>query len=208
MQPLPATEPPRPPSTVDSPLPHPPSTVDSPPPHHCMLSPSCCHLSPPPRSRCAAVVFGRCGVAVGAASCGGCLRTALHSGCLCVALHGGCLRMALCGRHLRTALHGGCPCGIVWQVSSCGVAQASSCTASCGHRLRAALCGGVFALPGGCHCAAVVFTCRRTAIVFASPLLSGVTFLLDVCPTWTRGVALVDLLRRSALHRDKPWDTR
>jgi hypothetical protein len=35
----------------------------------------------------------------------------------------------------------------------------------------------------------------------------GVMFLLDVCPTWTRGVALVDLQRRSALRRDKPWDT-
>jgi hypothetical protein len=29
-----------------------------------------------------------------------------------------------------------------------------------------------------------------------------VTFLLDVCPTWTRGVALVDLQRRSALRRN------
>jgi hypothetical protein len=35
-----------------------------------------------------------------------------------------------------------------------------------------------------------------------------VMFLLDVCPTWTRGVALVDLLQRSVLHCDKPWDTR
>jgi hypothetical protein len=36
----------------------------------------------------------------------------------------------------------------------------------------------------------------------------AVTFLLDVCLTWTRGVALVDLLRQSVLRRDKPWDTR
>jgi hypothetical protein len=35
-----------------------------------------------------------------------------------------------------------------------------------------------------------------------------VMFLLDVCPTWTRGVALVDLLRRSVLRCDKPWDIR
>jgi hypothetical protein len=42
-------------------------------------------------------------------------------------------------------------------------------------------------------------------IVILSPL---VTFLLDVCLTWTRGVALVNLQRRSTLRRDKPWDTR
>jgi hypothetical protein len=35
-----------------------------------------------------------------------------------------------------------------------------------------------------------------------------VTFLLDVCPTWMRGVALVDLQQRSTLHCDKPRDTR
>jgi hypothetical protein len=29
----------------------------------------------------------------------------------------------------------------------------------------------------------------------------AVTFLLDVCPTWTRGVALMDLQRQGALCR-------
>jgi hypothetical protein len=31
--------------------------------------------------------------------------------------------------------------------------------------------------------------------------MGNVMFLLDVCPTWTRGVALMDLQRRSALRR-------
>jgi hypothetical protein len=112
-------------------------------------------------------------VAVGAASCGGRLCARLCIAVVFAALRGGRLRMALRGRRLRAALRGGCPCGVAWQASSRGVAQASSCAASRGRRLRAALCGGVFASPGGCRRAAVVFTCRRTAIVFASPLLSG-----------------------------------
>jgi hypothetical protein len=101
MQPLPlpppATKPPRPPSTIDSLL-----------PHHRALLPSCRHLSPLPRSQCAAVVFGQCSVAVGAASCGGRLRMALHSGHLRAALHGGRLCMALRGRRLRAVLRRHC----------------------------------------------------------------------------------------------------
>jgi hypothetical protein len=42
---------------------------------------------------------------------------------------------------------------------------------------------------------------------FMSTHALAVTFLLDVCPTWTRGVALVDLQRQSTLHRNKQWDT-
>jgi hypothetical protein len=112
-------------------------------------------------------------VAVGAALCGGRLRAALHSSRLRTVLCGGCLRMVLCGHRLRVALCDGCPCGIAWQASSRGVVQALSCAASCGCCLCAVLCGGVFVSPGGCHRAAVVFMCRCMAIVFASPLLSG-----------------------------------
>jgi hypothetical protein len=46
------------------------------------------------------------------------------------------------------------------------------------------------------------------AVARISDVSDSVTFLLDVCPTWTRGVALVDLQRRSALRRNKLWDTR
>jgi hypothetical protein len=57
--------------------------------------------------------------------------------------------------------------------------------------------------------------CLKSELATAAELVASVLkreqlvmFLLDVCPTWTRGVALVDLLRQSALRREKPWDTR
>jgi hypothetical protein len=40
-----------------------------------------------------------------------------------------------------------------------------------------------------------------TVVTVDSLQSAVVTFLLDVCPTWTRGVALMSLQRRGALRR-------
>jgi hypothetical protein len=62
---------------------------------------------------------------------------------------------------------------IAQALSSRGVVQVSSSHSVAQCHLHAALCGGVFASPRGCHRTAVVFTCCRTAVVFTSLLLTG-----------------------------------
>jgi hypothetical protein len=80
----------------------------------------------------------------------------LSAAVVLVASHGRRLRAALCRHRLRVAVRRRC---------------LHAASQDCG--LRAALCGVIFVSPGGCRRTAIVCTCCRTAVVFASPLLSG-----------------------------------
>jgi hypothetical protein len=113
-------------------------------------------------SRSAAVIFVQCRMAVFAWSC---VAAVLCGGRLCAALRGVHLCVALHRRRLHTALR---RCRLHAVSRGCRLHMALH-----GCCLRAALCGGIFASPGGCRRAAVVFTCRHTAVVFVSLLLTG-----------------------------------